>query len=72
MWSVKSGRLPLGNPSDATVFAALAAPHLLYAAVWLHAPRWRATFGKSAVPALEVAACVGKGKRERREEGDES
>lgn len=60
MWSLAAGRLQLGNPSDAATLAALAAPHVLYGAVWLHAPLWRRAFGRKAVPVLEWAALVGK------------
>ena len=60
MWSLAAGRLPLGNPSDATTLAALALPHVLYAAVWLHAPLWRRAFGRKSVPVLEWCALAGK------------
>lgn len=60
MWSLAAGKLSLGNPSDAVTLAALAAPHVLYAAVWLHAPLWRRAFGRRSVPVLEWAAFIGK------------
>jgi hypothetical protein len=56
MWSLAAGKPNLGAPSDAVTLAALAFPHLLYAAVWLHAPLWRRAFGRRAVPVLEWSA----------------
>ena len=60
MWSLAAGRPSLGNPTDAATLAALASPHILYAAVWLHAPLWRRAFGRRAVPVLEWCALAGK------------
>ena len=61
-----SALLGSAHPSDATVFALLAAPHLLYAHAWLFSKAWRDAFGRNAVRVLEVLAAVGKGKERER------
>jgi hypothetical protein len=58
-----SSLLAASHPSDAAVFALLAAPHLLYAHAWLFSKAWRDAFGRNAVRVLEVLAAVGKGER---------
>ncbi len=48
---------------DWALVTAVAAPHVLYAAVWLLPDAWRSVFRRRPVEAFQFAAAVGKGAR---------
>jgi len=52
---------------DWALVTAVAAPHVLYAAVWLLPDAWRSVFRRRPVDAFQVAAAVGKGARPLRQ-----
>lgn len=48
-------------PSPLALVLAIAAPHFLYALVWLNPGVWQAVFGKRSVDAFATAGVLGKG-----------
>jgi hypothetical protein len=48
-------------PSPLALVLALAAPHFLYAFVWLAPGAWQRAFGKRSVDVFASAGVVGKG-----------
>jgi hypothetical protein len=48
-------------PSPLALVLAIAAPHFLYALVWLSPGVWQAVFGKQSVDAFATAGVLGKG-----------
>lgn len=48
-------------PSPLALVLAIAAPHFLYALVWLSPSLWQAVFGKRSVDAFATAGVLGKG-----------
>ena len=50
-----------GTLADWSLVLCLAAPHVLYAAVWLHPEQWQSLFRKHSLLAFSQAATFGKG-----------